>query len=140
MLVGRLRGGAIEAASSKVVAGDKVALPTTADAVDWSVVLVDESVSLELLIEGEHCALRGWVYVAGTTAAAKEDPGVGGWDGNWECRLASGNLGSGELAVVSSTATATVVDGAGVEGGLLGDLDRHGLFGGVYLGVRVRRN
>jgi hypothetical protein len=86
---------------------------------------VDESVSFELLVEGEHGSLGGWVHVTGTTTAAKEDLGSGRWNGDWDCSLTRGDLSCGELAVIASTTTATVVDGASEEGGLLGNLDRH---------------
>jgi hypothetical protein len=40
------------------------------------VVLVEETVSFEFLVEGEHCSLGLGLDVSGAAAAAKEDAGV----------------------------------------------------------------
>ena len=68
-------GGAVEGTGSDVLGWDDVPHAATADAVDGGVVLVDDSITLELLVEGEHGTLAGWVDVPATSAAAEEDLG-----------------------------------------------------------------
>jgi len=90
-------------------------------------VLVEDTVSLELLVEGEHCSLRLRLDVASAAAPTKED--AGGWgggsgwegssDGCWEGRCAW------ETAVVACAATAGMVVGALVDGGAFSDLEGH---------------
>lgn len=70
----------IERSGSNVVSGDKVALSTSSNAVDWSMVLMDQTISLEFLIKGEHCSLSSRMNVSGTTTATEEEFGGGGWN------------------------------------------------------------
>lgn len=91
-------------------------------------VLVEDTVSLELLVEGEHCSLGLGLDVASAATPAKED--AGGWRGGsgWEgSRDSCGERrGAWETAVVACAAAAGVVVGAGVvDGGAFGDLERH---------------
>jgi len=91
-------------------------------------VFVEDTVSLELLVEGEHCSLGLGLDVASATTPAKED--TGGWRGGsgWEgsrdsCRE---RRGAWETAAVACAAAAGVVVGAGVvDGGAFGDLEGH---------------
>ena len=90
--------------------------------------LVEDTVSLELLVEGEHCSLGLGLDVASSATPAKED--TGGWRGGsgWEgSRDGCGERrGAWETAVVACAAAAGVVVGAGVvEGGAFGDLEGH---------------
>jgi len=92
------------------------------------VVLVEDAVSLELLIEGEHCSLGLGLDVASAATPAKED--TGGWRGGsgWEgsCDGCGERRGVWETAVVACATAAGVVVGAGaVDGGAFGDLEGH---------------
>lgn len=73
---------------------------------------MDQAVSLEFLVEGEHGSLGGWVDVTGTTATAEEELGGSGWNGS-DCggSAASCELGGGDSAVVTGTAATAVIDG-----------------------------
>lgn len=90
---------------------------------------MDQAVSLEFLVEGEHGSLGGWVDVTGPAAAAKEELGGSGWNGS-DCggSGAGCELGGGDSAVVPGTASTAVVDGGGVDWSV-GDLDGHCDFG-----------
>jgi len=91
-------------------------------------VLVEDTVSLELLVEGEHCSLGLGLNVASAATPAKEDTGDwrggSGWEGSRDgCRE---RRGAWETAVVACAAAAGVIVGAGVvDGGAFSDLEGH---------------
>lgn len=127
---------AVEAAGGDLVRGDDVAHAAAADAVDGSVVLVENAVSLELLVEGEHGTLGGRLDVAAATATAEEDLAGGGRGKRSGVCGHSLELISIEPAVVSCAAASTVVDGVVVSEGVVVDLDGHG-DGWLYLEEEV---
>jgi hypothetical protein len=60
-------------AGCNCLAGNNVSGAAAANGVNGSMVLVEEAVSFELLIEGEHCTFRLGLDVSSSTAAAKKD-------------------------------------------------------------------
>jgi len=89
---------------------------------------MEDAVSLELLVEGEHCSLGLGLDVASAAAPTKEDAGGwgsggGGWEGSrdgcWEGR------GAWEATIVACAAAAGVVVGALVDGGAFSKLEGH---------------
>lgn len=86
---------------------------------------MDQAVSLELLVKGEHGTLGDWVGVTGTTTATKEELGGGGWRDRC-CRGSDTpyEVRGRNLAVVTGTAATAVVDGGSVDWSV-GDLDGH---------------
>jgi hypothetical protein len=103
---------------------------STANGVDWGVVLVEQSITLKLFVKGKHCSLGLGLDVSGTTAASKENLGVRGSgrcsSGDSSCWGSGAKEAAGKTAVVACTAAAgVVVSTAVVDWRTLGDLDGH---------------
>jgi len=102
---------------------DDVSSSTTADGVDWSMVLVEETVTFELLIKREHGALGLGLGVPNSTTAAEED--LGGRERN-AGRRGGAKGARAQAAIVACTTTTGMVVSTGIEGGrTFGDLDGH---------------
>jgi len=103
---------------------DDVSSSTTADGVDWSMVLVEKTVTFELLIKGEHGALSLGLGVANSTTAAEEDRGGRGRHAG--SRRGGAKGARAQAAIVACTTTTGMVVSTGIEDGrTFGDLDGH---------------
>jgi len=88
---------------------------------------VDEAVALKLFVEGEHGAFAQGVSIASTAAATEEDLGSGGRNRDRSSsggRAGASKIEGRETSVVTSAATATVVEGR-LAHGRVSNLDRH---------------
>lgn len=104
--------------------GYDVSSSTTADGVDGSVVLVEETVTFKLLVEGEHGTLSLGLDVTSSTTATEED--LGGGRGNAGCWGRGAQEARAQAAVIASTSTAGMVVGTSVvDGRTFSDLDGH---------------
>lgn len=86
---------------------------------------MEEAVTFELLIKGEHGALGLGLNVANSTAATEEDLGGRGRGGNSSCWGRAKEAGAQAAIIASTAATSMVVGTSVVDGRTFGDLDGH---------------